>query len=249
MVYTTLMTVRRSTFNKITYLKWPSPEWFHVPLLGEWIWLKTIMYWLSLTTWDSWRINLHIPFAGERMSNNASLRSQTTIWVYWSSVASSAEWYYFSLTQSTVSFGGAYCTFWYSIRCFRDSYATPDSSWTVVQWTLWGAWIFWNQSEWLISITDGSTWYTIMDKNLWATVVYNDWDTLTEANMGYMYQWWNNHWFKSTWTITKTSSTKVDASWYWPSNPYSSDTFIVWNGNWSSVTNEDLRWYVSYNNS
>lgn len=82
----------------------------------------------------------------------------------------------------------------------------------------------------------------MMDKNLWATTVYNNWDTLTEANMGYMYQWWNNYWFPSTWTISNTSSTHVDASAYWPTNPYSSDTFITWGSDWSSVQNDDLWW-------
>ena len=84
-----------------------------------------------------------------------------------------------------------------------------------------------------------------MDKNLWATTVYNDWDTLTESNMGYMYQWWNNYWFPSIWTISNTSSTQVDASAYWPNTDnwyYSSDTFIIWSNDWSSVINVDLWW-------
>lgn len=81
-----------------------------------------------------------------------------------------------------------------------------------------------------------------MDKNLWATTVYNDWDTLTQANMWNMYQWWNNYWFPSTWTISNTSSTQVDASSYWPTNPYLSDTFITWSNDWSSVYNDDLWW-------
>lgn len=242
-------TVKRSTFNKITYLKWPSPEWFHVPLVAEWSWLKTIMDWLSLTTWDSWRINLHMPFSGGRNFKDASILGQGDSCTYWTCVSYYAEAYYFDLKPSDISFGLTYCAYWYPIRCFKNSYATPDSSWTVIQWSLWSAWIFWNQSEWLISITDGNKWYTIMDKNLWATVVYNDWDTLTQANMWNMYQWWNNYWFKSTWTISKKSSTRVDASWYWPSNPYSSDTFIAWNNNWTRINNEDLWWYVSYTNS
>ena len=61
-----------------------------------------------------------------------------------------------------------------------------------------------------------------------------------------MYQRWNNYWFPSTWTISNTSSTQVDASTYWPWNYYSSGTFITWNQDWSSVQNDDLRWWTTW---
>ena len=45
------------------------------------------------------------------------------------------------------------------------------------------SWIFRNQTEWIISLSsDWTNWITIMDKNLWATQVYNDGEALTEAN-------------------------------------------------------------------
>ena len=228
----------------ISWRKWPSPYGFHVPSLSEWQWLKTIMDWLSLTTWNWWKINLHMPFAGFRKCSDASNISQGGEGHYWSSSPYSANSNYarnlnlYAFTvyadASSKRANGFY------VRCFKDSYVAPDSTWIVVQWTLWSAWIFWNQSEWLISITNWTTGYTMMDKNLWATTVYNDWDTLSQANMWNMYQWWNNYWFPSTWTISKTSSTQVDASDYWPTNPYSSDTFITWSEDWSSVHNNDL---------
>ena len=230
--------------------RWPSPSGFHVPSITEWQWVETIMTSLSLTTWINWGTNLHMPLAGYRDYSPATISSQGSTGQYWSSSPNSAEsnrTCYLYLTSSRVSttystYARAYS---FSVRCFKNTYVTPDSSWTVVQWTLWSAWIFWNQSEWLISITDWTTWYTIQDKNLWATTVYSDWDTLTEANMGYMYQWWNNYWFPSTWTLSNTSSTQVDASNYWPTNPYSSDTYIIWSSNWSSVQNDDLWWDTS----
>ena len=228
--------------------KWPSPYWFHVPSMNEWRWLKTIMTSLSLTTWDNWRINLHLPLAGYRRSSDASLSSQGFYGYYWSSSHSDSPRYAYKiyLSSSDVVPMDSERADGYPVRCFKDSYITPDSSWTVIQGTLWNAWIFWNQSQWLISITDSSTWYTIMDKNLWATTVYNDWDTLTQANTWNMYQWWNNYWFPSTWTVSKTSSTQVDASAYWPTNPYSSDTFITWDEDWSSVENYDLWWDITW---
>ena len=82
------------------------------------------------------------------------------------------------------------------------------------------------------------------DKNLWATTVYSSGNTLSEANCGYLYQWWNNYAFPWSWSVT-TSSTLVNASSYWPGNYYSSSTFITVSSNprdWSSVQNNDLWW-------
>jgi len=242
------------SYDDYSAMRWPAPKWYHIPLRSEWEWLKTIMDWLSLTTWDNWRINLHMPFAGNRWwYQSPDVNNQWSNGYYWSVspyfdwesqkvnllyLGSSITWvradYRFDISDS--------CT----IRWFKDLYVTPDQSWTVVQWTLWSAWIFWNQSLWLISITDGNTWYTIMDKNLWATTVYNDWDTLTQDNMWNMYQWWNNYWFPSTWTISKTSSTDVDTSGYWPWNYYSSDIYNIWSSYWSSNINNNLRWWETW---
>ena len=225
----------------INWRKWPSPDGFHVPSIAEWNWVKNIMDSLSLTTGDAYKINLHIPFAGFRDYDASTGVYRGESANMWSSSTNSNFANIFSVDSSGASTAGIYRTFAQYIRCFKDSYATPDSTWTVVQWTLGNAWIFWNQSEWLISITNWTTGYTIMDKNLWATTVYNNWDTLTQANMGNTYQWWNNYWFPSNWTVT-TSSTKVDASNYWPANPYSSSTFITVFWDRSSVQNDDLRW-------
>lgn len=232
-------------------MRWPCAEGFHVPLQTEWQWLKTIMDWLGLTTWDNWRINLHMPFAGYRSNDSADLSYQGSFGYYWSSSPFGSGYpnfaRYLYLTSSSVQAdyynnraGG------HSVRCFKDSFEVPTSSWTVIQWTIGSAWIFWNQSDWIISITsDGSTWYTIMDKNLWATSVYNNGDTLSEANCGKYYQWGNNYWFAWTWSVT-TSSTQVDASDYWPWNYYSGSTFITGSKDWSSVQNDNLRWWVTW---
>lgn len=235
--------------------QWPCPDGFHVPLQTEWEWLNTIMTSLSLTTWDNWRINLHIPFAGRRVPTTAGFANQGSNGFYWSSspYGSDRPDYARSLylnSSSVIASNNYGRATGFSVRCFKNSYLAPTSSWTIIQWTLWSAWIFWNQTNWLISITsDWTTWYTIQDKNLWATSVYNDGDTLTQANMWNMYQWWNNYWFPSTWSVT-TSSTQVNASTYWPWNYYSSDTFITRSGStydWSSVQNDNLRWWEDWN--
>ena len=230
-------------------MQWPAPSWFHVPLTTEWQWLKTIMNSLSLTKWDNWRVNLHMPFAGYRDYSTANIGSQGSVGSYWSSSSYNSVARGFYLDSSNVSADSNYYrTYGYAVRCFKNSFEKPTSSWTVIRGTLWSAWIFWNQTEWLISITSNwTTWYTIQDKNLWATTVYNDGDTLTQANMGNKYQWWNNYWFPSTWNVT-TSSSQVNAQNYWPWNYYSSSTFIKGNSSqydWSSVKNDNLRWWVS----
>ena len=231
------------TYTDYSAMQWPAPDGFHVPLKSEWEWLKTIMNWLGLTRWGSWISYLHMPFAGIRWSSNAAIGNQGSKSYYLSSSPHSNSARYLFLSSSEV-----YTTYYdrangFSVRCFKNSFELPTSSWTVIKWTLWSAWIFWDTVNWLISITgDGTTWYTIQDKNLWATTVYSDWNTLSEANCGKYYQWGNNYGFAWTWSVT-TSSTQVNAQNYWPWNYYSSSTFITWNSDWSSVQNDNLRWW------
>ena len=237
-------------------MQWPCPSGFHVPTVNEWNWLINIMKnALSLQYWPDWMGYLHMPLAWQRDCESSDVEYQREEGFYVTSI----------FDDATPSFSGAFFLlvrpgdtvyveeYWLpvaiglSIRWFKNEYITPTSSWTVVQWTLWSAWIFRDQTNWLISITDWTTGYTMMDKNLWATTVWNTWDTLSEANCGKYYQWWNNYWFPRSWSIT-TSSTQVDASWYWPWNYYSSSTFITTSTSpfdWSSVENKNLRWWVS----
>lgn len=102
-------------------------------------------------------------------------------------------------------------------------------------------WIYHNSNLWLISLSSNWTdWITIADKNLWATTIYNNGDTMDEANCWKYYQRWNNYWFPFNWPTT-TSTAQIDASNYWPLNYYSSSTFIIawW---WDTSNNKNLRW-------
>lgn len=243
------------TYNDYSAMRGPAPTWYHVPSKNEWVALYNA--WVSLWIWDSssWtpiQTYLKMPFAGYRSYSSSSVSSQGTSANYWSSTRSSESYAYYFYADST-SINAQYTTYparAFSLRCFKDSPATPDSSWTVLyQWT-WSAWVYRNSSLWLISISsDWTTWYTIQDKNLWATTVYNSWDTLSEANCGYYYQWWNNYWFPRTGTLTDTSWDMVDASAYWPWNYYSSSTFITRSTTpyrWDSTRNYNLRWWVTW---
>lgn len=107
--------------------------------------------------------------------------------------------------------------------------------------------IYHSPEQWLISLSsDWTNWITIADKNLWATQVYNDGDTLSQTNCGNYYQWWNNYGFPFTWA-TITSSATVNAWSYWPWNYYSSSTFVTTNPRDNS-NNDNLRWWVTWTN-
>jgi len=99
----------------------------------------------------------------------------------------------------------------------------------------------WEFTAGLITITDWTGTYTIMDRNLWATSTGVD----SSDSYWYYFQWWNNYWFPSDPNASiATGDTQVDASGYWPWNYYSSGTFIIWM-TWNSSANDNLWWWVS----
>ena len=229
-------------------MRWPCDEWFHVPTGDDYTWLSSIM--TTLWLWTDWSDKLHLPLAWWRRWNTGDVWVQWEDWRYWLNELSSS-WnfsaWHFLLYGTTVSHWEFNKAYWMSIRPFKDNFVKPASTWTVIAWTLGSAWIFRDTVNWLISITgDWTTWYTISDKNLWASTVWSTWDTLSEANCGKYYQRWNNYWFAWTWAIT-TSSTHVDASSYWPWNYYSSSTFITasWAASWDSSNNDNLWWLTT----
>ena len=232
-------------------MKWPCPSGFHVPLNTEWQAVKDI--WTTLWGWSSdWTnfwIALKLPFAGQRSYYSADVDNQGSGAGYWSSTSSGMNRAYaIEFNPSRIYRKNNYISrsYGFSVRCFKNSPTVPTSSWTKLYWTsIESWWIFWSSTDWLISISsDWQTWITIADKNLWATTVWNSWDTLSEANCGKYYQRWNNYGFPRTWSVT-TSSTQVDASNYWPWNYYSSDTFIKDGWGWDSGDNWNLWWWVT----
>lgn len=217
--------------------KWPCPDGFHIPTKDEWTTIRGILTTLGLSSWSSITNYLKMPFAWRRINETAALLNQGSDGRYrsseWNSSNRRAFYFYITSSSSSISDTGTYRAEWFSIRWFKDEPVTPDSSWAA----LYSNKIYHNSSLWLISISsDGTTRYTIADKNLWAA---NVWD------YGNYYQRWNNYWFPSTWSVT-TSSTLVNASDYWPWNYYSSSTFICIGDSpydRSNVQNDNLRWW------
>lgn len=235
-------------------MQWPAPSGFHVPTRDE----LRALYTILITEFSLARNNttmgtyLKMPMAGRRNMNRSDLEYAGKIGMYWSSIwQSDTNANEIQFDSSSINFGGGGRREGFCVRCLKDSPVVPTSSWTTLydgSSIATGAWVFYNSTDWLISLSsDWKTWYTIMDKNLWATTVYNQWDTLTDANCWYFYQWGNNYWFPHSWTVT-TSATPVDASNYWPWNYYNSSTFITRGPafDWSSVLNNNLWWWETW---
>ena len=236
------------TVTDYTQAQWPCASWFHIPSKNEWVSLVKILtntFWLA-NNGNTLKTYLKMPFAWGRTNTTSNVSGQGSNGVYWASTWSAGFWNLVYILSNFLDTSSRFRTSnGYSIRPFRNSPVTPDSSWTVLyQWT-WNAWIYHNSSLGLISISwDGSTWKTISDKNLWATTVYNDGNTLSQNNCGKYYQWGNGYWFAFSWSVTTSSST-VNASWYWPWNYYGNYIFRTVSWWWDSSNNANLRWWTT----
>ena len=99
-------------------------------------------------------------------------------------------------------------------------------------------WAFYNEDLGLISLSiDWENWITMADRDLWAEGVWLSWK---------LYQRWNNYGFSTNKSETTTSS-KTDASTYWPSNYYSSNVRCTASA-WESSDNRDLWWNTTWTN-
>jgi len=103
----------------------------------------------------------------------------------------------------------------------------------------------WSDLELYFLKSDGTTGhYTIMDRNMWATEVYN-WHFDTTVNtwsLWYHYQWWNNYWFASCWNWSDcTNLVNWDTYWgvvdksIWEQYIPSQFARKVWNKNGTTV--------------
>ena len=253
--------------NGIDYsaMRGPCPDGFHIPTKEEAQLLINQIIILDPNNLDI-KTYLKMPAIGSRDYLNASTSQIGIDWYYWTSEPSDSEithhhwpWAY------SISFASSWWpslktysrSYGFGIRAFKDNVVIPNNQWSMLldgSSIAQGAWIFHDTINWLISISsDGVNWLTISDKNLWATTVWNTWDTVDQAHAWYYYQWWNNYWF--AWPNEATpavSSTLVDTTWYWPWNYYSSNEYIWSNADWSDPSNDNLwggvTWTVELHN-
>lgn len=222
-----------------TLLRWPCDEGFHVPLQEE----RQAIIDAGVTA-NQFKVNLHISFSGRRYHEDGTWGISGAY--LWSSSPYSDSARYLYIDNSSIINSRYSRALGLSIRAFRNTPIIPDENRTeTVTWKVW-----YNSDLWLISILVWTNQYvTMQDKNVWATTVWNDWDTLTNDNRWKYFQRWNNYGF--TWNSSgDTSTTLVDASGYWPNNPYSSSTFITQSRSpydRSTTKNDNLRWYTDFN--
>ena len=98
--------------------------------------------------------------------------------------------------------------------------------------------------------------FTIMDRNLWATEVYNqNYENPNTESYWYYYQWWNNYWFGNDPENFNYSHSQVPyntRSKYMPSK-YASGNFVIWTQanfyNWMgwSTSTDNIWWGRSDN--
>lgn len=240
----------------------PAPTWYHVPTATEFqrivqtlwnIYLPSPYAPIDTTNRTCMKTYLKMPAVWIRIRSTSNISGKWNQWCYWMSNYASNwpryRWFY----SGWNSYGVGYNATWCSIRCIKDTAVTPDSSWTEVVANArgWG-WIYHNSSLELISLSsDWINWITIQDKNLWATVVYNNWDTLSEANCWKYYQRWNCYWFPFTGWV-QIYEPRPAVAWYGPWNYYSSDAFVDfyagWQQNlspWYKDNNPNLWWWVT----
>ena len=260
-----------SSWDDYSAMQWPCPSGYHIPTSSEWTELITALTTLGLDSSDTSSVDtyfgsyLKMPAADGLNGLSWQRTTEAERWVYWSSDAkenaywrfvSPAMFFYGSNRPSgVVETREIWVCGGYSIRAKKDIPVIPSQDWSVLlNWNgiAANAWIYYNSNIGLISISaDGLNRITIADKNLWATTVYNLWDTKAESNCWKYFQRWNNYMFPYAWT-NNTSTTLVDATWYWPWNYYSSDTFVcvtdvLGDNSWNAEPrNFNLRWWETW---
>ena len=135
---------------------------------------------------------------------------------------------------------------WYTDTTYATEWYGVANDTTTTSKTVYARWLPFEDLP-AVTASDG-TKYILMDRNLWASDVWNYGESETSAvKNGRYYQWWNNYGFPASNgngnPYPYTSNMSVDASWYWPGNYYSSATFILIDYRWDDADNANLWWW------
>lgn len=240
-------------YTDYSAMRWPCSEGFHIPTTQDVINLNTVFEntWLTRERTNAYPY-LHMPEMGWLWYTTWSLDTVNERWYLTCEYRHTHIVYKWNAREKFSPSAWTNTSSWLYIRPFKDVSIKPEPNetwwtWLYINWSNRDSWIAHNPSLWIISVWDDN-WncVTISDKNLWATTVYNYWDSQSQSNCWWFFQWWNSYMFPYSWA-TKTSWNFVDVSWYLPST-YSDDTFRTgWPKRWDDNSSwADLRWWQTW---
>lgn len=232
--------------------KWPCDSGFHIPTKNELISFKTAMFNVSGSSTfmnDPTSYQNYLFFPPSYYLNRSTWTLNTQYWPVrlWSCTMTDYQnaYAFYIDENNNIDTKQEKPANWFNIRAFKDEPEQPDSSWTTLYESGQGG-IYWNQTKWLISLVSPAWCTTIQDKNVWATTVWQPWDTVDDNNAGLFYQFWNNYWFPYSWATEFYTSTRSLSEIYWPDNPYLDSRFVkVSTSNWfanNQTRSENMRW-------
>ena len=242
-----------ATKDDYSAMRGPCPEGFHVPRYNDWQYVIDMMEALGYTT-DTQKADVFVqvlwmPLSWRRdyVDGTGKTTTSKTQAMYWCCTDTNRC---LEVKTTAIAFKNYAKWYWFLLRPFKDEAVAPDWTWNRIDTWTWNGGIYHSKYLSLISISwDWTNWITIADKNLWATTVFDSAAlssaTYTQDTCWYYFQRWNNCPFPKSAAAT-TMSTQVDATDYWPWNYYSSPIFRTTNQDWSSVTNSNLRWWVTW---
>lgn len=242
-----------ATKNDYSAMRGPCPEGFHVPRYNDWQYVIDMMEDLGYTT-DTQKADVFVqvlwmPLSWRRdyVDGTGKTTTSKTQAMYWCCTDTNRC---LEIKSTAIAFKNYAKWYWFLLRPFKDEAVAPDWTWDRIDTWTWNGGMYHSKYLSLISISwDWTNWITIADKNLWATTVFDSAAlssaTYTQDTCWYYFQRWNNCPFPKSAAAT-TMSTQVDATDYWPWNYYSSPIFRTTNQDWSSVTNSNLRWWVTW---
>ena len=197
--------------------------------------------WVVVADWESFSIYALVTIEG----NVSSVASKTIEYTCnnWSCTTTTH--------YRTPSKDGYMFMWWYdqTLTNRRKDWIAADGMPVYAKWQK-----FWDLDVYVLKNESNSGHITMMDRNMWATEIYNKWETTDAVNlesMWYYYQWWNNYGFDSylenSGGIAQTTNVRVDVDNYsWQSPYYGFKFYTNWNAsaNWMNNINakKNLWW-------
>ena len=215
-------------------------EWNRYSVPGWW----GGWYWAKAQTWgsssDSW--------------SDANWYTGWWSWFIWEWQSSVPSWYlvqskYILELAKTVAWSQSHesVDWWTETWHLGSWYARISAMWlkNVVPTYVTQAWAYHNAELWLISIsTDWENWFTISDKNVWASSS----DVAADTSYWNVFQYWNTHWFPWDWDSTafETSADIPDLTGYEWWNLFSNALYRI--NSWWNAANSNLWKWVAFTN-